>query len=243
MADTPEEAAAPLRTVRCGEALEWLRAQPVLGGHSFITSLPDVSELGLPLEAWRRWFVEAAALVLARCPGEGLAIFYQTDVLHEGMWLDKSYLIQKAAEQEGSPLRWHRIVCRRPPGALTFSRPAYTHLLCFSRGVRADPGRPRVDVLPETGRMIWPRAMGLEACLIACREVLAQTATRAIVDPFCGQGSVLAVANALGLAAIGVERSRKRCRAAEALRVVLTEDGPRVVAPPHLTEEQEGPEG
>src|SRR6187397_2186397 len=46
MADTPEAPAAPLRTVHCGEALEWLRAQPVLAGHSFITSLPDVSELG-----------------------------------------------------------------------------------------------------------------------------------------------------------------------------------------------------
>ena len=35
-----------------------------------------------------------------------------------------------------------------------------------------------------------------------------------ILDPFCGQGSVLAVANASGFNAVGVELSQKRCRIA-----------------------------
>src|SRR4051812_33884667 len=35
----------PRRTVYCEDALAWLRAQPVLAGCSFITSLPDASEL------------------------------------------------------------------------------------------------------------------------------------------------------------------------------------------------------
>ena len=55
---------------------------------------------------------------------------------------------------------------------------------------------------------------------------------RTICDPFCGHGTVLAVANALGLSAIGVDLSRKRVRKARALRVVLAgpeEGGPRVV--------------
>jgi tRNA G10 N-methylase Trm11 len=38
-----------------------------------------------------------------------------------------------------------------------------------------------------------------------------------IVDPFCGMGSVLAVANAHGLAAIGVEKSRRRAARARKL--------------------------
>jgi hypothetical protein len=42
------------------------------------------------------------------------------------------------------------------------------------------------------------------------------------VDPFCGKGTLLAVANAMGFDAIGVDRSPKRCRAARAL--VLCED-------------------
>ena len=37
-----------------------------------------------------------------------------------------------------------------------------------------------------------------------------------ILDPFCGEGSVLAAANALGVLAVGVDSSRKRCRHAAA---------------------------
>ena len=37
-----------------------------------------------------------------------------------------------------------------------------------------------------------------------------------ILDPFCGEGSVLAAANALGIDAVGVDSSRKRCRHAAA---------------------------
>jgi tRNA G10 N-methylase Trm11 len=40
-----------------------------------------------------------------------------------------------------------------------------------------------------------------------------------VVDPFCGVGTVLAVANALGLEALGVEKARKRAEQARALRV------------------------
>ena len=37
-----------------------------------------------------------------------------------------------------------------------------------------------------------------------------------VLDPFCGEGSVLAAANALGVVAVGVDSSRKRCRHAAA---------------------------
>ena len=37
------------------------------------------------------------------------------------------------------------------------------------------------------------------------------------MDPFCGYGSVLAIANDAGLHAIGVDLSRRRCRGAARL--------------------------
>jgi tRNA G10 N-methylase Trm11 len=40
-----------------------------------------------------------------------------------------------------------------------------------------------------------------------------------VVDPFCGVGTVLAVANAHGLDALGVEKHRKRAEQARALLV------------------------
>ena len=47
-----------------------------------------------------------------------------------------------------------------------------------------------------------------------------------VIDPFCGQGTVLAVANELGMDALGVELSRKRCRQALKLRVLRAKDAP-----------------
>jgi tRNA G10 N-methylase Trm11 len=45
------------------------------------------------------------------------------------------------------------------------------------------------------------------------------TACRTVVDPFCGHGTMLAVANAAGLDALGVELSRKRAEKARALTI------------------------
>ncbi len=203
------------RTVHCGDAIAWLEAQGVLLGCSVITSLPDTSELpDLSLDEWKDWFVRAAALVMAKVPDDGVAIFYQTDIKKTGVWIDKGYLCSKAAEQVGCTTLWHKVVCRSAPGTTTYGRPAYSHLLCFARGVRSNLAKASPDVLPDAGPTSWTRGMGADACAVACSFVLENTPTRTIIDPFCGRGSVLAVANALGLNAVGVEISPKRARQA-----------------------------
>jgi hypothetical protein len=140
--------------------------------------------------------------------------------------VDKAFLVQKGAERAGAELLWHKIVCRAEAGTTTFGRPAYAHLLCFSRSLRLVPAQASPDVLPELGHMTWARAMGLAACNAVCRFLLAHTECRTVVDPFCGIGTMLAAANAHGLAAIGVELSRKR--AARARRLELSSDGAHV---------------
>ncbi|HZI15679.1 MAG TPA: SAM-dependent methyltransferase, partial [Myxococcus sp.] len=145
--DVPSE---PRRTVYCEDALAWLQARPVLEGCSAIASLPDVSEFpSLTLAEWKAWFLRAAALVCTRVPPQGVALFYQTDVKQEGTWVDKGYLVSRAAEEAGCELLWHKVVCRRAPGTVTWGRPAYSHLLCFSRGVRVDMAKSTPDVLPD----------------------------------------------------------------------------------------------
>lgn len=211
----------PSRTVHCTDALPWLRSQPVLRGCSVVTSLPDVSEVALPLSDWKRWFVETAGLIFSRVPEDGVAIFYQTDIKPSGAWVDKGHLVQRAADDAGVPLLFHKIVCRKPPGSITFGRPAYAHLLAFSRGLALDYARSTADVVVDGGESTWSRGMGVESCRIACRYVKDSTPTRTVVDPFCGQGMVLAVANALSLDAVGVELSRKRAQKARNLTVTL----------------------
>lgn len=61
--------------------------------------------------------------------------------------------------------------------------------------------------------------MGVAACRVACAYLRDEVGARVVVDPFCGRGTVLAVANAMGMDAIGVELSAKRCRAARVLVV------------------------
>jgi tRNA G10 N-methylase Trm11 len=65
--------------------------------------------------------------------------------------------------------------------------------------------------------MTWARAMGREACDAVARFLLEQTTCRTVVDPFCGLGTMLAVANLHGLDAVGVERSTRRAERARAL--------------------------
>lgn len=211
---------APARLVIQAEALGWLRDNAADPTDAVITSLPDVSELpglGPGLAGWKRWFVDAAAQVIA-WPAPGMpSLFFQSDVRHLGEWVDKAYLVQQAGERVGARLLFHKIVCRRPPGTLSQGRASYSHLLAFTVGAGLPPKKPSADVLPDAGDMPWSRAMGTLACQAACRFVLDEANARRVVDPFCGRGTVLAVANTLGLDALGIELSAKRCRAARNL--------------------------
>ena len=185
-----------------------------------VTSLPDSSELaGLGFDEWRVWFGKAAATVMESVPDDGVAIFFQSDVRHAGVWVDKGHLVACAAERARMHLLFHRIVCRSPAGTATVGRASYSHLLGLCRRVIPPTGAPTGDVLADAGFVAASKAMGAAACEAACRFVIEHTATRTIVDPFCGFGTVLAVANALGMDAVGVDISPRMCRRARSLRL------------------------
>lgn len=208
----------PSRLIIQADALAWMASSPAPSDAAVITSLPDVSELsGLSVEAWKLWFVEAARRVIRWTPPHGAAIFFQSDVRSRVVWIDKGYLVMRAAEQEGASVVWHKIVCRKPPGTVALGRPSYSHMICVSMAPLKPGLHPGPDVLPDAGLMPWSRAMGVAACRVACAYVQGATDARVVVDPFCGQGTVLAVANSMGLDAIGVDLSARRCRAARSL--------------------------
>jgi hypothetical protein len=204
------------RVVHHGDGVAFL-ATALPADHAVITSLPDHSELpALGVDRWKTWFVDTVALACRAVADDGVAIFYQTDVKHDGRWIDKGHLVMCGADAAASSLLWHKIVCRVPPGTTTFGRPAYAHMLCASRHRRLSPGASTPDVIAALGAMSWSRAMGTAACDAAVRFV-ASIGARVVVDPFCGMGSVLAAANAHGLDAIGVELSRRRAAKARTL--------------------------
>jgi hypothetical protein len=205
----------PRREVVHGDALAWLVERPGLQDSSVIATMPDVSELGVSLDRWREFFLSAARAVLLAAPDDGLAVFIQTDNKHEGRWVSKAGLVLRVADELDVPLLFHKIVCRRPPGSLIHGRPGYSHILAFSRRARDDADRPTPDVLPDLGAMPWSHSIGTraaEAAVTAVRRL--SPATTRIVVPFCGLGTILAVANAHGFDAVGIERNRKRAEAA-----------------------------
>ena len=208
----------PTRTVHHGDGVAFLEQNSLPADAAIVTSLPDSVELPrLQFDEWRSWFIRVAELACRATHPQAVTIFYQTDVKREGTWVDKAFLVQLGAEHAGSATLFHKVVCRAPAGTITFGRPAYAHLLGFSRELRLTPAQSSADVLPQMGKMTWPRAMGSDACLATCRFLLAHTACRTVVDPFCGVGTLLSVANSLGMAAIGVELSRKRAERARTL--------------------------
>ncbi len=220
------EPSAPNRVVHHGDGLAYLHEQRangggVIAGTSIITSLPDISELPtLGDDGWERWFVDAARLCCESVADDALAIFFQSDVKHVSAgWTDKGALVSRAAREAGLTTVFHRIVLRAPAGTVTHARAAYSHLIGFSKRARIDLARPGADVLPSAGETTWTRGMGVHACRAACEAVIAWTPTRTVLDPFCGHGTVLAVANEMGLDAIGVELGGKRAKKARSLSI------------------------
>jgi hypothetical protein len=208
----------PRREVHRAEALAWLARNASSEDMGVVTSLPDFSELHeLEFEAWQSWFVTAAEAVLEWVSPSAVAIFFQTDVRRQGVWLDKSYLVLRAAETAGARLLWHKIICREPPGTITHGRAGYSHLLCFTRSARRAIRSSSPDVVADPGFKPTEKSMGVVACRLACQFLLDETSARVVVDPFCGHGTALAVANAMGLDAVGVDRSARACSAARRL--------------------------
>ena len=209
----------PKREVVCADAIPWLRERGVIAGTCAVTSLPDVSEVGVTLEVWRAWFSDAVRLVVNAVPDESAALFFQSDIKRDGEWIDKGAMVIRAAEEAGARVLFHKIVLRRPAGMLTAGRPGFTHFIAVSRALKCPDVLSIPDVIADAGEQKWVRAMGVRAAGHAGRFAREVVGAKIIVDPFCGVGTVLAVANALGLDALGVEKNRKRAEEARALVV------------------------
>jgi hypothetical protein len=219
MSEISHAISGPAREVHCADALPWMQARGVIAGACAVTSLPDVSEVNFSLPAWRAWFLEAVALVVNAVPPEGAALFFQSDIKRDGAWIDKGAMVVRAAEDAGARVLFHKVVCRRPPGLLTMGRPGFTHLIAVSRAMQCPEVLPIPDIITDAGRAPWVRAMGIRAAAHAVRFARDEVKATVVFDPFCGVGTVLAVANALGVPALGVEKSAKRCGQSRLLQV------------------------
>jgi hypothetical protein len=201
------------REVICADTAEWLKT--VDSFDAVITSLPDMEETNMDETAWREWFVSMVAQIISKT--KTYAIFYQTDRKKDGACIDKTFLVNKGAEQAGARQMWNKVFLRRDVGATDLFRPTFTHLMCFSKELTSGTAFPDVQ---EAGAMIYKNAMGLNACRVAVSFIKANSDAKTIVDPFCGRGSVLAVAEKMGFNSVGVEIRSDYAKLSRELRFV-----------------------
>lgn len=205
-----------MREVICCDAFETLKTiKPVM---AIITSLPDASEVECGLTGYAEWFSQGVGTVLNSLSPNGVAIFYQGDRKHKGALLSKATLLCNTAYSHNFQLLWHKIVLRNRLGAVNLYRPSFLHMMAFSRSLKA--GKPTADVI-EQGKTIYSNGMSINAAIVAVRFAIAKAKTDIIYDPFCGRGTVLAVANALGVRSVGFDISEEQCAYARGVQVSL----------------------
>lgn len=218
------------REVICDDAVNWLTNSddPFVG--SIYTGIPDLydvygfystQEVGINQrsEDYKAWFnVVAEAIFRRLAPGQ-CALFSQTDgkILdvdgNVQCWLDKSVLLSAAASKHNCTLLWHKIAL--DPGAQVSShRPCYTHLLAFGKQFTYHTGLFQTPDVIDRGLMTWEKATGLNACILGVSFLHYVVKAPVIINPFCGRGTILAVANCFGVASVGIEVMAKRARRA-----------------------------
>lgn len=207
-----------MKTIICDDAINWLKLNTFDEHSSFFASLPDISEFPkFSLNEWEEWFSEMAKLIMSKTHENQVAIFFQSDIKFNGIWVDKSFLIQRTARELGMNLLWHKIACRAPVDMTTFGRPSYSHILCFSKSLKLELKNSSPDVLSSVGEKTWERGTGQNVCEMICKFLVKEVFSKQLINPFCGEGLILKVAESFGLDSIGIEKSNKRAKIAQQL--------------------------
>ena len=205
------------KSILCADAIEWLESNTC---DSVFTSPPDAEEIEKTLEDWGGWFRNAISLCFKSSSGP--VVFYVTDRKNGGRIHSKAEIVFSEAAICGAIPAWHKICLRRDVGQTDIHRPTFTHLLAFN-GL---PGKASPDVI-QRGKTIYKNGTGLVAARVGVEWIKKQADN--ITDPFCGQGTIPAVAEALGLSATGIDIDETQCEKARVLSLknsaILEESG------------------
>ena len=181
------------------------------------------------IRRYKEWFTDIVSMIFDKMHTGEYAIFLQSDVrcLDKSFkgtnvleWIDKSHLVSIAMDRNKDiKIMWHKIVTtsENAQTKLSAGRPSYSHLICYCKGndTKYSTNSFATPDIFYRGDMLWPKGIGLSTALLGCSFL--KDKTNVVVDPFCGVGTVLAMANAVGINSIGIEISDRRCRKARRL--------------------------
>lgn len=200
------------RFVYTDDANIWLPKNKNIG--AIITSLPDMEEINATKEDWELWIDKTCENIINSLSDKSVCFFYQTDRKHKGNFIDKKYLISRTFYKYGFKLIMSKIVLKQAPETISLFRPGFTNLFGFSKYYCS--GKPTPDVI-NIGKMVYKNAMGFNACKVAIDFIIDKKISDTVVDPFCGMGSVLKIANDLELNSVGVDIDFKQTDLAKKL--------------------------
>lgn len=197
--------------VVCADALEWLLKKPDKSLTNIVTGIPDPQEMSLDQNKYREFLAKVVGAIFDKVMDETYVMFMVTDRKKSGEWLDKSYLIQKVAEEHNMPLKWHKIILHRDIDACHIQRPTYQHYLCFSR--KLGPGSVTADVM-LCGKKGYKNGSSPVGTQHAIEMIRKYSPHKSVIDPFVGRGTTLVEARRQGLLGIGIDLSLDQCKRA-----------------------------
>lgn len=200
------------RTVICGDSLQLLKNYN--NQKCIITSLPDMDEIGIDLPTYQFWMFDACVKLINTLAKDGVIFFYQTNRKYKGRIIDKNAIISLIFYKNGFDKILEKIVLKQEPEIVNRYRPTYTNLFAFSKTLTG--GQPTADVI-YAGEMIYKNAMGLNAIKVCLDYVKKNVECTTVFDPFCGQGSVLKMANISGYNTVGIDILPEQCKIAESI--------------------------
>lgn len=191
------------REIIVADAVKWLEEQTACSIPNVVTGICDMDEIGATLPEYLRFFKQVANLIFSRMNPGGYAVFIQTDRKYQREWIDKSALLSECARENGFKMVWHKIQLLREVDGTDLYRPTYSHMLCYT--VNGTSGAAFPDVLPVS-RRLYKNGTPIEAArrsLLFIKQYNKKSTK--VVDPFVGRGTIPAIANALGMDAVGID--------------------------------------
>lgn len=202
------------RQIIVADSLKWLSGLRPKSIPNVVTGICDMDEINLDLPKYLDFFKKIANLIFSKTDPNGYAIFIQTDRKYQREWIDKSALLSECARQNGFKMVWHKIQLLRDVDGTDLHRPTYSHVLAYT--VNGTTGAAFPDVFPVSKRL-YKNGTPIEAAQRSLEFVKRYSKTPVVIDPFVGQGTIPAIANSLGMDAVGIDIDPKQAEIAETM--------------------------
>jgi DNA modification methylase len=201
----------------CADAFDWLKKQSNQSLDTVVTGIPDLDELenlqskNITKEQYIHFFKDAVDLVFKKIRPDEYAILMQTDRKWQGEWVDKSFLANLVAQENGMKLLWHKVIQNRD--GVYLQRPTYTHLMAFSK--LGTPGEAFPDVI-SCGQHLYKNGTSPNATCYVMNFLKKKKITN-IVDPFVGRGTIPFIAKLFKIECLGIDIDPEQCEYARKL--------------------------